>query len=98
MQYIDIKDLGPRYAHITLEMVLEWERLMVARDHGGPVIRRIWSGLMALDHTGRVLLDSQSIREVRSPDGTRYRLSTWRSRPDYKIELIVKPTFWDLID
>lgn len=83
-RYRNITELPERFPDITIENLREWESQPPSNALGVPV-RRVFSPLFDLE-TG----DSQSVREIRG-QGTyasvRFRLSTWRLRPEVLIEV-----------
>lgn len=86
-----------RFKDVTLDMLREWQQA----DES--IARRIWPGLVDM-----VTGDAQDIREIRGrgtgPEGgwvssahpyqgIGFRLTTWRQKDDYTIEV---PMEWDL--
>lgn len=77
----------------TLEQLLEWERENLRpKEQDGVLIslvpRRVFFPLFNLE-TG----DTQHTREIRSPKGIRFRLSTWDISKEVEIRV---PMEWDL--
>lgn len=79
----DIKELPDRFGGITLEQVLEWDKTSRKPTEGNPLgVQRIFVGLVNME-TG----DWQRNREVRSPKGQKFIVSTWDKDPEYSIKV-----------
>lgn len=93
-RYVPVSE-HPLYRDVTRADVERWEAEFEGHRWQTTAIlgKRIWPGLMDLE-TG----DAQSVREVRATSGehlgTRFRVSSWRLRPDFLIEIAIE---WDLI-
>ncbi len=77
----------PRFAEITLDTVLEWERQSQeqARAENRLQLTQIFAGLFDLQNG-----DSQNIRVIRGRDqfrGMSFKVMTWRHRPEHSIEI-----------
>lgn len=81
-RYRNIQEMTPRFEDVTLERLLEWERVQLAPRAEGRIIgQQIWPALYNVS-TG----DSQTTRGIRCPQGRQFRLSTWRINPEVIID------------
>jgi hypothetical protein len=99
-RYRDVQEMDKFKDHVTLEMLIEWERADMERRKTELWGQRIWPALYNIE-TG----DSQNTREIvgRPPalggvpnfNGIRFRLSTWKKNPEVTIEV---PMEYDLLE
>ncbi len=92
-RYVPIAE-HPPCADVTRAQIEEWEATFERERWQATALiaKRVWPGLMDLE-TG----DAQNVREVRATSGehlgTRFRVSSWRQRPDFLVEV---PIEWDV--